>query len=194
MEMVLVEYLPPSPITLLLQRRSRPIREGSPPPLTPLLLQLLKLLPPPQPSSFFVFWSSKVDAVEMRQVSSASCTRSHLLPDSDGQPTLGKLHPPPQWQQRVAVAAGWRQRRVLGGATSPSPPPALGQLWLGGLPPLLPPSLPLLCGRCRVTNCSRCHPARGGRNMQKCSAKVQKCSAEQFFHQPGIIQLCGSFT
>ena len=49
----------------------------------------------PQTLIYFPFTSSKTDAVEMRQVSSASCTRSHLLPDSDGQPTLGKLHPPP---------------------------------------------------------------------------------------------------
>ena len=78
-------------------------------------------------------------------------------------------------------AAGWRHRWVWVGATAP---PALPCLWTAcfssrSLPPL---SLPLLCGRSRVTNCSPHHPPRAGRNMQKeCNtAKLQgaRCNSQ----------------
>ena len=80
-------------------------------------------------------------------------------------------------------AAGWRHRRVWVGATAP---PALPCLWTACFSsrshPPPSPSLPLLCGRSRVTNCSPHHPPRAGRNMQKeCNtAKLQgaKCKSQ----------------
>ena len=98
-----------APITLLLHRRSRPIREGSPPPLTPLLLQLLKLLTLLKPS--YIFPSRLLKPTQWR------CGRLavHLAQDLISCLTLmGNL----LWascillHQRVAVAAGWRRASV----------------------------------------------------------------------------------
>ena len=108
--------------------------------------------------------SSQADAVEMRQVRSASRSRSHL--SLTLMPVASCILSSSLWRQLVASGGG----RVA--ATSVSWRHLLLRR-LGPFPPSFPsPSLPLLCGRCRVTNCSRYHPPRGGRNMQKCSEVV----------------------